>query len=83
MAATSFHDMTEEELKKQLDASRRELLDHRFNFAVARSLQNPARVSLLKRNIARILTVQTARRKGIDIRPKTAAAVPAKGKKKK
>lgn len=65
--STSFHDMTDEELGKQLENARRELMDMRFNFAVARSLQNPSRVGQLKKNIARILTVRNARKKGIDI----------------
>ncbi|MBX7056489.1 MAG: 50S ribosomal protein L29 [Leptospirales bacterium] len=56
--------MSDEELKKQLVDSRRELMELRFNFAVARSLPNPARVGRLKRNVARILTVTQERAQG-------------------
>lgn len=59
-----FHEMTDEELKKQLLSSRRELMELRFNFAVARSLPNPSRVRQLKRNVARILTVNRERAMG-------------------
>lgn len=51
--ATSVHDMTNEELTKQLDNARKELRELRFTYAVARSLQDPARIGKLKRQIAR------------------------------
>ena len=62
--ATQMHDMTEEEPDKQLENARTELRELRFQYAVARSLQNPARVGQLKRNVARILTVKNQRRSG-------------------
>jgi len=65
--ASTFHEMTDEELQKQLVDSRKEIMESRFNFAVARSLQNPARVRQLKRNVARALTVQNERKKGIAV----------------
>jgi ribosomal protein L29 len=75
--ASAFHEMTDEELGKQLGEARRELVDLRFNFAVARSLQSPARVRMLKRNVARILTVQKERASG------KAALKPSSGRSKK
>ena len=63
--ACVFHEMTTEELEKQLELSRSELRELRFTFAVARSLQDPARVRKLKRNVAKILTVTRARQLGI------------------
>lgn len=65
--AANIHEMTDEELLKQLENSRRELLDMRFSYATARSLQSPARVSQLRKTIARCLTVQNARKKGLTI----------------
>lgn len=59
--AVNYHEMTEEELQKQLDASRSELRELRFTFAVARSLQNPSRPGQIKKSIARILTIKRAR----------------------
>ena len=56
--ASTYHDMTDEELNTQLDNARKELRELRFSYAVARSLQNPSRIGQLKRNIARILTVK-------------------------
>ena len=64
--AVNFHELTDEELGKQLENSRRELMDLRFNYAVARSLQNPSRMGQLKKTIARILTVQNERKKNIS-----------------
>lgn len=67
-----FHEMTDEELDKQLVAARSELRELRFNYAVVRSLQDPARVGKLRRNVARILTVRKERGLGITgIKPKT------------
>lgn len=63
--ATAYHEMTNEELDKQLDLARVELRNLRFTFAVARSLQSPARVGDLKKNIARILTIKRGRELGI------------------
>ncbi len=63
--ATAYHEMTNEELDKQLDQARVELRNLRFTFAVARSLQSPARVGDLKKNIARILTIKRGRDLGI------------------
>lgn len=76
--ASTFHEMTDEELARQLAEARKEILESRFNFAVARSLQNPARVRQLKRNVARILTVQSLRSKGIAVQKEATG-----GKKKK
>jgi large subunit ribosomal protein L29 len=76
--AANIHEMTDEELQTQLANSRRELLDLRFGYAVARSLQNPSRVRQLRRHIARVLTVQNARKKGIATQ---ATAGANKGKK--
>lgn len=61
-----FHEMTEEELKQKVDENRSELRELRFNFAVARSVQSPARFRQLKKDIARMMTVLNERSKGIS-----------------
>ena len=67
-----IHEMTDEELVKQLDQYRGELREQRFNFAVVRSLQDPGKTRKLKRNIARVLTVQSERERGVAvIQPKS------------
>ena len=69
---SSYHEMADDELNKQLELSRSELRESRFTYATARSLQDPAGVGKLKKNIARILTIKTEREKGIaEIKPKT------------
>lgn len=80
--AVNIHEMTDEELQKQLDNSRRELLDLRFSYATARSLQSPARVGQLRKTIARVLTVQNARKKGLSIAGKARPAGDKKSGKK-
>ncbi|MCB1174399.1 MAG: 50S ribosomal protein L29 [Leptospiraceae bacterium] len=59
--AVSYHEMTEKELDKQLESFRKELRELRFTYAVTRSLQNSARPRLVKRSIARILTIKRER----------------------
>ncbi len=54
----SIRGMSEQDLVEQLEAAYRELLSLRCNYALARSLQNPARIAQLKKTVARILTVQ-------------------------
>ena len=52
--------MTDEELENALHDRRQELFNLRFQ-SVTGALENSARLKLTKREIARILTVQTAR----------------------
>jgi len=67
-----YHELTDEELNKQLDEAKSELRELRFTYAVARSLPDPSKVGNIKRNVARILTVKKARELKIaDIKPKT------------
>jgi large subunit ribosomal protein L29 len=63
---TSPHDLralNDEELARRLAESRRELFNLRFQSATG-ALENPARLKLTKREIARILTVRTERERG-------------------
>ena len=52
--------MTDDELDQKLHETRQELFNLRFQSATG-ALENPARLKLAKREIARILTVRTER----------------------
>ena len=60
-----FHEMTEEELDKRIKQAQSEIRELRFNYAVARSLQDPDKIGRLKKDVARCLTVKKEREKGI------------------
>jgi large subunit ribosomal protein L29 len=63
---TNPHDLralNDEELARRLAESRRELFNLRFQSATG-ALENPARLKLTKREIARILTIRTERERG-------------------
>ncbi len=55
--AAEFRDMDPDELQNRIDGARKELFNLRFQAATGR-LDNSARVSAVKREIARALTVQ-------------------------
>jgi large subunit ribosomal protein L29 len=55
-----LRDLTDDELQNKLDDTRQELFNLRFQAATG-ALENAARLKLAKREIARILTVQTER----------------------
>ncbi|MBW7858812.1 MAG: 50S ribosomal protein L29 [Leptonema sp. (in: Bacteria)] len=50
-------DLGDQELKNQLDSLRKELRETRFEFGVARMIENPAKVNKAKKDVARILTI--------------------------
>ena len=56
MNVKEVRDMSNEELLKSLDESKKELFDLRFAKATG-SIENPTRIRELKKSIARILTV--------------------------
>jgi large subunit ribosomal protein L29 len=56
--------MTDEELEQKLTDTRHELFNLRFQSATG-ALENPARIKLAKREIARILTVVRERERGL------------------
>ena len=60
MRAKQLRDMTDEELERALADRRQELFNLRFQSATG-ALENPARLKLAKREIARILTVRNER----------------------
>ena len=59
--------MSDEELVKRLAESRENLFNLRFQMATG-ALDNSARLSLAKRDIARILTVQAERKNTLERR---------------
>jgi large subunit ribosomal protein L29 len=56
--------MTDDELEHRLAETRQELFNLRFQSATG-ALENPARLKLAKREIARILTVRYEREAGL------------------
>ncbi len=63
MKASRFREMTVEELKAKEQELRKELLHLRIQKATG-DIQNPNRISQVKRDIARILTIITEKQKG-------------------
>jgi large subunit ribosomal protein L29 len=57
--------LSDEELARRLAESRRELFNLRFQSATG-ALENPARLKLTKREIARILTIRHEREAGLE-----------------
>jgi large subunit ribosomal protein L29 len=57
---SELRDLTDDELQDRLSERRQELFNLRFQSATG-ALENSARLKLTKREIARILTVQTER----------------------
>ena len=60
MRPRQLRDLTDEELGQRLHETREELFNLRFQSATG-ALENPARLKLAKREIARILTVRNER----------------------
>ena len=61
MKYSEIKELTQDELVKQLNESRRELLNLRIQQANG-SIENPARVKQVRRDIARMMTETTARK---------------------
>ena len=56
--------MTDDELAKKLDSLKDELFNLRFQLATGQ-LENPMRIREIKRNIAKVKTVQRERQLGL------------------
>ena len=56
MRARDLRDLTVDDLERKLAETRQELFNLRFQSATG-ALENPARIRLAKREIARVLTV--------------------------
>jgi large subunit ribosomal protein L29 len=61
LKASQLVELGDEELELKLKASREELFNLRFQHATGQ-LENTGRLTQVKRDIARLLTVQSARR---------------------
>ncbi len=60
MKVEKVRDMTDAEMEEQLKSLRKELFNLRFQFAT-HQLNNPARIRLVRRDIARLLTIRRER----------------------
>ncbi len=60
MKARQLRDLTDDELRQKLADTRQELFNLRFQSATG-ALENPARLRLAKREIARLLTLRHER----------------------
>ena len=67
MKARDLRDMSDEELVRRLAEGRENLFNLRFQMATG-ALDNSSRLSLAKRDIARILTVQAERQNSLERR---------------
>ena len=67
MKAKQLRDMSDDDLARALAERRQELFNLRFQSATG-ALENPARLKLAKREIARILTVRTEREHEVGTR---------------
>jgi large subunit ribosomal protein L29 len=56
-----WKDMSDAEIKTQLEEARKNLRQLRFDYAVTRSLQNPREIRNLRKKIARLLTLKRER----------------------
>ena len=65
MRPRELRDLTDEELELRLSERRQELFNLRFQSATG-ALENPARLKLAKREIARILTVRHEREASLE-----------------
>jgi large subunit ribosomal protein L29 len=67
LRARELRELSDEELMKRLAESREELFNLRFQAATG-ALENTARLTLTKRDIARILTIQAQRANRLERR---------------
>ena len=67
MRARELRDLSDEELVRRLAESRENLFNLRFQMATG-ALENTARIAQAKREIARILTVQSERHSTLERR---------------
>jgi large subunit ribosomal protein L29 len=67
LRARELRELTDEELDRRLADSRENLFNLRFQMATG-ALENTARIAVAKREIARILTVQSERHSTLERR---------------
>ena len=67
MKARQLRDLSDDELRRRYEETRKELFNLRFQSATG-ALENSARLKLTKREIARILTVRNERETSLERR---------------
>jgi large subunit ribosomal protein L29 len=67
LRARELRDLSDEELVRRLAEGRENLFNLRFQMATG-ALDNTSRLSLAKRDIARILTIQAERKNSLERR---------------
>lgn len=65
MKTTEIRDLTDDELRQRLDEARQELFNLRVQQAIGQ-MEKASRLRILRRDIARCLTVQRERRKAVS-----------------
>ena len=65
MKARQLRDLSDDELRRRYEETRKELFNLRFQSATG-ALENSARVRMAKREIARILTIRNEREAGME-----------------
>jgi large subunit ribosomal protein L29 len=60
-----LRDLSDDDLEQRLADTRQELFNLRFQSATG-ALENPGRIKLTKREIARILTIRNERQAGVE-----------------
>ena len=65
MRARELRELTDDELQRKLHDTRQELFNLRFQSANG-ALENPARLRLAKREIARLLTIRHEREASLE-----------------
>jgi large subunit ribosomal protein L29 len=63
LRARELRDLTDDEIERRLADTRQELFNLRFQSATG-ALENPARIHMAKREIARVLTVLNEKNDG-------------------
>ena len=66
MKKLKVRDLKPEELEKELQSTKEEIRNLRFQYAVSRSLENTKAIKNAKKKIARLLTVRRERELGIN-----------------
>lgn len=64
MKAENIRDLNDEEIERQLNDLKEELFNLRFQMATGQ-LDNPMRMKAVRRNIARVKTIQRERQLGL------------------
>lgn len=82
MKVADIRELTAEEIKTQISEARKELVGFRFQQSM-RKLESTARIKATRQKLARLLTIETEKEKGIEGRKpqaKKAAKVSSEGK---